>query len=844
VRVLRLDLSEGTLDLHPFVTVVRGCSPAEREELLAALADVPRGVARVTGLIESHGVLLDLDDDNLALLELATDLDIVVSPQDLPNADSLDATSVAAAERALGEARAQLSAAEAHLVAALASRDEAWDALEAVEREVEEMTAPEAADADDAEPGDEGGTPPPRPIGRDDRGAIEAAVARASVVQVRARHALEEAETALEAARAEQRTVAERLVDAQQALDGSAIRRDPAAEAAAEAARQRLLEAERVLDAVQRGEAPVDVASGDIEELRRERARLEAAVLAIDTPDPLPVRLALEGVGPQRSEQVESPAALELAERLAIADHDHDVASAAVAAADDGRSAVVIRQRIRDAEAAVARTEQQLRGPSNNPEDVKELERAHDEIADAREAAEKRFGAAKAGQRLEEAQAAEAAVLARMGFDSWADYRLGIPSAPPQDTEALRQRLAEAQLELSQALAADQAADADIASELRLAEVVARRRALRAEAVELLGHDPGDDLEGALRRHRVPAADTGTHLDRLRGALAGVGVELGDENLDEHVLRSLAEVWLLEQTAAVGQRGELEQALADVEAKLAVLEGGAASAAPDPLAAAEAAAASARSALEAAEARLASDSEVGAELADARTVLGDLHAREREVADRVALCDEQVQVAAAMLRAADEEVLRGEVQLAELARAAETSASVAAARAVRQARVMEAAGDVEALGFAVDEAIDAAEVARKVYVEAGIAVGYATAHLRHVSETVDATRRRREDDAAGASAEESQAAAAAAAEDIEWFLLARLAAQRSASYAGSVPLVLDEALAGMELASARSILGRLERMATTVQVVILSEELATSSWAESLGVERALVVQR
>jgi len=203
-----------------------------------------------------------------------------------------------------------------------------------------------------------------------------------------------------------------------------------------------------------------------------------------------------------------------------------------------------------------------------------------------------------------------------------------------------------------------------------------------------------------------------------------------------------------------------------------------------------------------------------------------------------------VQVAAAMLRAAHEEVRRGEEQLAELARVAETSASVAAARAVRQARVIEAAGDVQALGSAVDEAIDAVEVARQVYVEAGIAVGYATAHLRHVSETVDATRRRRDEDAAGASAEESQAAAAAAAEDIEWFLLARLAAQRSASYAGSVPLVLDEALAGMEPASARSILGRLERMATTVQVVILSEELATSSWAQSLGDERALVVQR
>jgi hypothetical protein len=840
VRVLRLDLAAGAIDLHPFVTVVRGCSPAEREELLATLAALPRGVARAAGLIESHGVLFDLDDDNLALLELATDLDIVVGPQDLPNADSLDASSVAAAERVLADSQAQLQAAEAHLVAALASRDEAWDALEAVEREVEEITAPDEPRAE----GDAGVVPgvPARPLDRDDRGVIEAAVARASVVQVRARGALEEAETGLEAARAEQRTVAERLADAQRALDGSS-RRDPAAEAAVDAARQRLAEAEAALDAVRRGDAPAEAATGDLDELRGQRARLEAALLAIDTPDPLPIRLALDGVEPHRGELVESPAAVELAERLAIADHDLEVASAA-SASDDALSAVVLRQRIRDAEAEVSRLEQQLRGPTNLPDDVLALEQAHDEVADAREASEKRFGAAKAGQRLEEAQAAEAAVLARMGFDSWADYRLGIPSAPPGDAEAVRQRLSEAQLELADALAADHAADADIAAELRLAEVVERRRHLRSEAVELLGHDPGDDLEGALRRHRVPVADTGTHLDRLRGALAGVGVELGDEHLDEAVLRSLAEVWLLEQAAAVEQRHELERSLADAEARLAAIERGSGNVADDPLDGAEAAVEAARSALAAAESRLASDARVDAELADARTVLGDLHAREREVADRVALCDEQVQVAAAMLRAADEEVRRGEVQLTELARQQETSASVAAERAVRHARVMEAAGDVEALGLAVDEAIDAADVARQVYVEAGMAVGAATAHLRQITEAVEATRRRRDEDLADASPEESQAAAAAAAEDIEWFLLARLAAQRSASYAGSVPLVLDEALAGMEPASARSILGRLERMASTVQVVILSEELVTTSWAESLGDERALVVQR
>src|SRR5690606_20916688 len=100
---------------------------------------------------------------------------------------------------------------------------------------------------------------------------------------------------------------------------------------------------------------PPPLAGDDVEVLRAERARLEAAVLAIDTPDPLPLRLALDGVDPHRTELVESPEALELAERWAIATHDHEVALAAVGRADGEVSATDIRQRIRDAEAEVAR---------------------------------------------------------------------------------------------------------------------------------------------------------------------------------------------------------------------------------------------------------------------------------------------------------------------------------------------------------------------------------------------------------------------------------------------------------------------------------------------------------
>jgi ABC-type phosphate transport system ATPase subunit len=83
----------------------------------------------------------------------------------------------------------------------------------------------------------------------------------------------------------------------------------------------------------------------------------------------------------------------------------------------------------------------------------------------------------------------------------------------------------------------------------------------------------------------------------------------------------------------------------------------------------------------------------------------------------------------------------------------------------------------------------------------------------------------------------------AAVEDSEWYLLARLAAQRAASYCGSVPLVLDDALSRLDPASTREILDRLERMAATVQLVVVTEDLPAAAWASQLGAERAAVVE-
>ena len=68
-------------------------------------------------------------------------------------------------------------------------------------------------------------------------------------------------------------------------------------------------------------------------------------------------------------------------------------------------------------------------------------------------------------------------------------------------------------------------------------------------------------------------------------------------------------------------------------------------------------------------------------------------------------------------------------------------------------------------------------------------------------------------------------------EAIEFYLLARLAAQRQVSYAGSVPLVIDDALAGVPDDDVRRVLQGLSRMAESVQVLYLTDDPLVVEWA-------------
>jgi hypothetical protein len=83
---------------------------------------------------------------------------------------------------------------------------------------------------------------------------------------------------------------------------------------------------------------------------------------------------------------------------------------------------------------------------------------------------------------------------------------------------------------------------------------------------------------------------------------------------------------------------------------------------------------------------------------------------------------------------------------------------------------------------------------------------------------------------------------AATPEAIEFYLLARLAALRSVSYAGSVPLVIDDALAELTQRDVEHLLHKLERMSESVQIVYLSDDPTVSTWARGIGFERGAVI--
>lgn len=113
MRLVRIVGEDFGLDLHPYVTVVSNLDAEARSAVLETIRGIPRGrVGPLGGLLEVHGIVLDLDEASLELLDLDDrELSPVVTLGEIPgHGDSgaivevlrIEAEVAAAAQRAEG----------------------------------------------------------------------------------------------------------------------------------------------------------------------------------------------------------------------------------------------------------------------------------------------------------------------------------------------------------------------------------------------------------------------------------------------------------------------------------------------------------------------------------------------------------------------------------------------------------------------------------------------------------------------------------------------------------------------------------------------------------------------
>ncbi|MGH9275144.1 MAG: hypothetical protein ACRDZU_10905, partial [Acidimicrobiales bacterium] len=187
-----------------------------------------------------------------------------------------------------------------------------------------------------------------------------------------------------------------------------------------------------------------------------------------------------------------------------------------------------------------------------------ELDAAHDAVLEAEERTGRRRGAGTARKRLDDARAAERALLDQFGFESYLDVVLTGGRAPEESSEQLAAQRAylSATTERDAMLAA-----LDVSPELEYLHSEGAR--LLALTVDLLGVDPGDNAINMLRAHpRLP----GRVVAGLRDALANVGIRPVGIGLAE-----AAAQWVDQQDADAAERGRRREASGNVAIQLAAV---------------------------------------------------------------------------------------------------------------------------------------------------------------------------------------------------------------------------------------------------------------------------------
>jgi hypothetical protein len=851
MRLLQLNPNgneSSALDFHPMVTVVTNLSPSGRERVISAITALPRGEdPGCHGLIEAHGVLLDLTPETLRLLDLHGDLDVLIRPADIPGiAGRGNGGGIVIGGKPLGGDRTGddwgTGAPAVDLApSALPSSVEPLS----VEEFLATTTEGQFPDLDDIRfrqaQAREAMNILKEAMNRAKQGYEEAKV-RTRVAQV----ALDLATT--EAPRANLRLVTDGFEPDDDADDDAhpssgdgfddlvddALVPDLGGEAMAEVPGP---DREALAATAAATVASTAALAGRRDGLEARELELQAQVERIDRGinelaglDARPIQVLLEAIhNPAPVEYVPSERGQELAEEFVRLQNEVSVLEASLEARGLGSNQAMAR--LDQARVDLAAAEKAMRPPEFTDLDRSALEAAHDETI---EAEKKARGRGK--KRLEEAMAREQEILDRMGFPTWSAYVMGagLMGIDP----AAEQRVEKARFELEAAEAHWSDVAAMIEADPVHRELLDKLEAVYLEAFDLLhGDDEQDDLEYKLRNLQEPKREVS--IDDLVDALAyqlelvGIALPAGSATLDRTVM--IAEAFLEEASAIIDRLNELGAEKVDALTELQTIEQMLLD-----LPSEEDAAAKAQAVAEAA-----------VEDADAFVDLG-------ETADSFGESfDDSYDDAFGDASRPGDGTLDDDGDAGSA-----TIAAVADADAVPELTEADRAALERELEVAIEEEAEYLELveAREALLDAAIRVEtVTTSQLKKMATDLSAQAAARGEGhlvdvepEAFVVPEPSVTQTDAAFEDVsgvnagpeavEFYLLARLAALRSASFAGSVPLVIDDALTNLPTGEIERLLHKLERMSESVQIVYLSDDTTVSSWAEGIGFERAAVV--
>jgi hypothetical protein len=704
MRLLQIDPngSETTaLDLHPMITVVTGLTPSGRDLVLRVARSLGAGSdPGLGGLVEAHGVLLDLNRETLDLLDLRVPNVPLVNDSDLPTGPALvddDLSSLPPPPG--GDQSRSKEVVESFIANAPVGVHGALDAARQRQRDAREALGilREAADKAHVE--------------------FDKVLARKKVAEAELAAAREATGPTLRLVADEADEAAEPKIDRNELI------------------RRR----EELAVKIEGLEEKVTTANRGLEELS-----------GIDT---RPLQVLLDAIrNPPPVEMVPSERAHQLADE--VVDLERKVNDLEKELDRRGLASGPALKQLESARIDLLEAEKTMKKPELTPEDVIELEAAHEAVFEAQK--KKRGGQ----RRLDEAVALQQEILDRVGFPTWTAYVMGAGLLAID--HAAEQRLEKARLDMEAAESHWAAVCAEIEANPEHRRLLDRLEAVYLVAFDLLDGEEPDDLESALRGVEEPKREVSPDelIEALVYQLELVGLELPPAATDDLVIMA-SEAFIEEASAVEGRSDELRDEKFTAEAELSV-----ARVQHDEL-----------SAIELPPEGADGDESYQPEPIDVPTEI-DVEPLERAV------------------EGADEEV-----------------------------------GEYTEWLESREALVDAALTVETV----------ATSRLNKLSnELLDEV----EADAAAVAGNGSAAPRSGPPEpaDVVEYFTDRLDSQRHVSFAGSLPLIINDALHELDSSQTRDILGDLQTLSESVQVVYLSDDPTIVGWAEDAGFQRAAVV--